>query len=202
MSRFNYFMDLCGLSDIKHKQGIDTEAFVEDNKLRLIIFSLPDTFRFFLKICIEIKSGKRTRSDFFMPNHEMNHSNLIPLNEAIRYTEDIMRSEGFALSKVKEITEEMRVIAERDMYNRMIREMTMNESEGNKKNKFISFDALMTYLLGLYVAKTLKRVKALQRNFRMYCKSNYHSRMTIQNFQYAVRLTEALNLLTCLAGND
>lgn len=178
-------MDMCGLAEIKHKHGIDTETYIEKNRLKLICFSLPDTFRFFLKICIELKSGKRTRSDFFMPNHDMNHNNLIPLNEAIRYTEEIMKSEGFVPSKVKDITEELGVIAERDLFNRILRNKTTNESEG-AKNKYISFDALSNYLLGIYVAKTMARLQLLHSNFRLFCKSRYESRMTLENFKYAV----------------
>ena len=179
-------MDLCGLAEIKHKHGIDTQAFIEKNKLRLICFSLPDTFRFFLKMCVEIRSGKRTRSDFFMPNHDMNHNNLIPLAEANRYTQEIMKSEGFEPSKVTEIVEELAVIAERDLFNRILRNKTTNESEG-AKNKYISFDAMVHYLLGLYVGKTMNKLQALHSNFRLFCKSRYESRMTLENFKYAVK---------------
>lgn len=178
-------MDLCGLSEIKHKHGIDTQSFIQKNKLRLICFSLPDTFRFFLKICIEIKSGKRTRSDYFLPNHDMNHNNLIPLAEASRYTQDILKSEDFQLSRVTEIVEELEMIAERDLFNRILRNKTTNESEG-AKNKYISFDAMTQYLIGLYVNRTLKRLQDLHSNFRLFCKSRYESRMTLDNFKYAV----------------
>jgi hypothetical protein len=185
--RFDYFMDLCGLGEIKAKSNLDSDGVTEKNKLRLITLSLPNTFRFFLKVCLEIKSGKRTKSDFFMPNHDNNNHNLIPLAESIKYTEEILKTEGFALSKIKEIVESLGPLAERDLFNRVLRNKTTNDQEG-AKNKYISFDALVNYLITLYANKITDRLQGLHSNFRLFCKSRYESRMTLENFRYAVNI--------------
>lgn len=105
--RFDYFMDLAGLAEIKHRTGVDTATFIQSNKIRLECFQLPDTIRFFMKLCFEVKTGKKTKSDFFLPNHDLNHNNLVPLGEATKIIEDILKSENFEPSRIKEALDEI-----------------------------------------------------------------------------------------------
>ena len=76
-------------------------------------------------------------------------------------------------------------MAERDLFQRVLRNQTTNDQEGSK-NKFISFDALAHYMLNIYVNRTLDRLQNLSNNLRLFCKSRYESRMTMENFRYAV----------------
>lgn len=114
--RYDYFMDLAGLAEIKHRTGVETAIFMQSNKIRLECYQLPDTTRFFLKICFEVKTGKKTRSDFFLPNHDMNHNNLVPLGDAIKLIEDVLKSENFEPSKIRESLDEVEQVAERDLF--------------------------------------------------------------------------------------
>lgn len=184
--RFDYFMDLCGLYEIKHKGGKDLKSYISANKIKLICKSLPETCRFFYRMILEIKSGKKTSSDFFMPNHENNNNYLIPVAEAERYTDKILRDENFPASSILKVCSDLGEIAEKDLYSRILRNRITNQAEG-AKNKFISFDAYVSYLLEIFVGRMMKRLGNLHSNLVMFCKSRYESRMTMQNFKYSVR---------------
>lgn len=179
-------MDLCGFYEIKHKGGKDLKAYISSNRIKLICKSLPETCRFFLKIALEIKSGKKSSSDFFMPNHENNNSYLIPVPEAIKYIENILSDEyDFPTFKIKTICENLNDIAEKDLYSRILRNKVTNQGEGSK-SRFISYDSFISYLIDIFVGNMIKRLEELHSNLVMFCKSRYESRMTINNFRYAV----------------
>lgn len=179
-------MDLCGYYEIKHKGGIDLQSYIITNKIKLICKTLPETCRFFFKIALEVKTGKKTLSDFFLPNHENNNSGLIPLADALKYIENLLKEEkGFPASKIKQICENMNEIAEKDLYSRMLRNKVNSQEEG-RKNKFISFDSFTSYLIDIFVSSMIQRLEKLHSNLVMFCKSRYESRLTFENFKYAV----------------
>lgn len=184
--RFDYFLDMANFFEIKHKAGIDLGTQYEQNMIKIKCRSLDRTFNFFVKICLEIKTGKKTTSDFFMPNHENNNNNLIPLKEANLICEKIFKEEGFSASIIKDIIDELPRVAEKDLFSRMLRNKSMNFQETNMQERFISFDALVLYFLDCFIGALVTKLENLHTKLRMFCKSKYESRMTFEDFCFAV----------------
>ena len=180
-------MDLAGLYEIKHRPGKDLKTYIASNNIKLICKSLPVTFRFFITVLMEIKAGVKTASDFMMPNHENNNNNLIPVEDAVFYAQNVLKSEGYEEEKIKEICDEIYVLSERDLFSRILRNKNTNQLESNK-NKYISFDAFVGYLLEVFVSSIMKRLQLLHSNLIMNCKSPYECRSTFENFTYSVSL--------------
>lgn len=177
---------MADLFELKHKAGIDIGLLYEQNMVKVKCRALDRVFSFFTKICLEIKNGKKTLSDYLMPNHENNNNNLIPLKDATLIGDKIFKEEGYGASQIKEILDELPRIAEKDLFSRMLRNKSMNFQETNMQERFISFDAFMIYFLDCFVTAIMKKLENLHTNLRLFCKSRYESRMTFDEFCFAV----------------
>lgn len=184
--RYDFFLDLANMFEIKHKAGVDLASQYEQSIIKIKCRSLDKTFKFFVTLCLEIKTGKKTLSDFLIPNHENNNNNLIPINQANLICEKVFRSEGFSASKIKAVVDELPRIAEKDLFSRLLRNKSMNAQETNMQDRFISFDAMVSFLIDSFVTSIVERLHNLHTNLRLFCKSRYESRMTFEEFCFAV----------------
>lgn len=184
--RYDYFLDMANLFEIKHKAGVDISSQYEQNIIKIKCRSLDKTFKFFVTTCLEVRTAKKTLSDYLIPNHENNNNNLIPINQATLISEKVFKAEGFSASKIKAIVDELPRIAEKDLFSRMLRNKSMNAQETNMQDRFISFDAMTSFLLESFVNSIVERLHNLHTNLRLFTKSRYESRVTFEEFVFAV----------------
>ena len=179
-------MDMAQFSEIKFKAGGDIAAFLKQNEIRLKTLSLQKSFRFYLRLCLEIKAHSKTASDFLLPNHTDSNNYLIPLESAYNYADTCLKSEGIKPEKVNEILEQLPQIAEKDLFNRMLKNSALNDGE-SVNNRYISFDAFVGYLMGCFQKIIVARVYTFHTNLRLLCKSKHESACTFESFSYTVR---------------
>lgn len=184
--KYECFLRMAGMHEIMHRPRIDLETYIKRNSMRLRLWESPKVFHLFVHFCLEVKNSKKSNSDYFMPNHDDNHSYLIPSSTACLVAETCWGAFGMPNMKIKDLIAEIPDKAEKDMFRRMMMQLTVHEKEG-PKHKYIAWDALAIYVLENYIQFRLVHLEDFATDLRLVCKDKYESRSTFSNFCFALK---------------
>jgi len=167
--KFSIFLDLAGFSYMKG--NVKASKKKDENSLRELkkaIISTQAAYCFYLNIMMKIISKKEYYSDYLIPIHDSNSNYLIPGKFAGEIITEVLSSEGFEREVINSHIEAIKTIAERDMYDRILRNKLVNQSE-SEKNPYISSDYFAAHLLEIFAEHKAQKLYSLYASLKLYC---------------------------------
>lgn len=144
--RAETFLLLCEANSLRSKLNIDMGELIRKNKLSFKIYGLPSTCGLYIEMAFNLKKLKSNESVFFMPNDDHNSSFLIKKAEAEDFAEKAFRRLKIKDQSIVEAMAKFDRVIKTDLAVRVVHNKITAKDE-NEKNRYISFDALLEYLL-------------------------------------------------------
>lgn len=132
-----------------------------------------------------LRKIKGYESAFFMPNDDLNNHYLIKAEEALGFAVRMMQRYKISEGLIEECTVKFDGIVKTDLAIRIVHNRATKQDE-NDKNRFISFDSLMDFLVDSYITQYKSAVVNFTSSLRMSGVSKFDSRKSYENICYAV----------------
>ena len=197
-NRVETFVELAGLSEIKHIANMDLKNYLENQKIRLAVMALPSTQGFYINLAYMVKHSKSSKSVYLFPNHPENNSYLVTVNEAIEICTKLLKKYGFGEEVIKAIKTELTSVSAKDLYMRVAQSKTIKDKSKQEdsptqpnpeKEKMVSFDSVAEWALKKYVDRLREKVLLLHSTITMFGTNPDDSKKTFEDFSASVVCT-------------
>jgi hypothetical protein len=195
--RVETFIELSGLSEIKHVSNMDMKNYLENQRVRLAVMTLPSTLGFYINLAFAVKNSKSSKSVYLFPNHPENNSYLITLSEAVDICMKLLKKYGFGEEVQKSVKLELTSVAAKDLYMRVAQSKPLKEKDKEEassthnnaeKEKLVSFDSVAEWMLKKYVDRLREKVLLLHSTITMFGANPDDSKKTFEDFSSSVGL--------------
>ena len=195
--RVETFIELAGLSEIKHIANMELKNYLENQKLRLAVMALPSTLGFYINLAYAVKHSKSSKSVYMFANHPENNCYLVTVTEAIDIGTKLLKKYGFSEETLKSVKSELTSVSAKDLYMRVAQSKPLREKDhedstpnlpNGEKEKMVSYDSIAEWALKKYVDRLRDRVLLLHSTITMFGTNPDDSKKTFEDFCASVDL--------------
>ena len=156
-----------------------------DPQIFFKIYSLPSVAALYIDVAFHLRKMKGYESVYFLPNEDNNLTYLIKASDAEEFTGKMLKKHRLNEAQVSEALSKFDRVVRTDLAIRVVQNRVTRPDETDK-NRFISFDSLMEFIVDQYVMQYKSQVVQLVANLQMSGVSKYDSRKTFENMCYTV----------------
>lgn len=149
------------------------------------IFGLPSTCALYIEIAFSLKKLKSNNSVYFMPNDDHNQSYLLRKAEAEDFSYKMFKKLGINDKQALEAMSKFDRVVKTDLAVRVVHNKVTAEDE-NDKNRYISFDSLIEFILDVHVDSSRESLVRLVASLKISGANRYDSRKCFEDFSNAV----------------
>jgi hypothetical protein len=149
------------------------------------IYGMPSTCALYIEIAFSLKKLKSNYSVYFMPNDDHNSSYLLKKTEAEDFCYKMFKKIGISEKIVVESMGKFDRVVKTDLAVRVVHNKVTAQDE-NEKNRYISFDSLIEFILDVHVDANREDLVRLVASLKISGANRYDSRKCFEDFSNAV----------------